>query len=453
MRIQIHTERVREVGQQLLAEAQRIQETGAGLDSAIYGLDVEAWDGVNRARAEPLLEQIEPNANGVVQELSRLGKMLIHVADTFEQEDNTAAGNLAGMSWVDFMMKKVRGVVMDGIASVLPGLDNLPATGDGRVSQAEYDQMSWEERRKKWEQLQEEERRAQEELAAHQQRMRDQGVPEDLTIDQVDRRVETIDGNLEGLYNALQSARDSRDSFGSFLAKPRSEWNQEITALENQIAALESERGQLMGWRELLVQDQTLETNLNVAKENRQGFIGMVEADSTPDTEFMYTPGSSPPSNAANDCVNHATRRTDELIRRANAEDIPSLYEENKTFTLSESDTEIDLRLSGVKPGMAIVWQEGDGKPGSYMYGVSGPDGSDFTPPGPGEYYQDVRWAPDLGHVAIVEEVGPDYIVVSDQYGRHQIDTAARYTRWKDNPQDGKCEGNFLVGPTFIDVT
>jgi hypothetical protein len=38
----------------------------------------------------------------VADELDHLGRKLRHVAETFEQEDNTAARNLEGMGWVDF---------------------------------------------------------------------------------------------------------------------------------------------------------------------------------------------------------------------------------------------------------------------------------------------------------------------------------------------------------------
>lgn len=87
MRIQINTEQVREIGQRLVTEAQQVQEMDAGLNSAVYNLDMWAWDGLNRARAEPLLAEIHPNSDQIAQQLSELGHLMQRIAQTFEQVD------------------------------------------------------------------------------------------------------------------------------------------------------------------------------------------------------------------------------------------------------------------------------------------------------------------------------------------------------------------------------
>ena len=101
-RIRIDTEHVREVGRQLIAESDRMDGIGQELQSAIGGLDTGSWDGISRAWAEPMLDRVRPESARVADELDHLGRKLAHVAEVFEQEDNTAARNLAGMGWVDF---------------------------------------------------------------------------------------------------------------------------------------------------------------------------------------------------------------------------------------------------------------------------------------------------------------------------------------------------------------
>lgn len=102
MRIRINTEQVRAVGRRLIAEGQNLAETGRRLNSTVYTLDTWAWDGASRWRAEPLLNRVRPKSRHLGQELEALGRKLMWIANVFEQEDNTAARNLAGMPWVDF---------------------------------------------------------------------------------------------------------------------------------------------------------------------------------------------------------------------------------------------------------------------------------------------------------------------------------------------------------------
>jgi len=100
--IRIDTEHVRDVGRRLIAEGDRLNEIGHELQGAIGSLDTGAWDGHSRAQAEPLLSRVRPESARVSEDLDELGRTLVRVADTFEQEDNTAAHNLEGMPWVDF---------------------------------------------------------------------------------------------------------------------------------------------------------------------------------------------------------------------------------------------------------------------------------------------------------------------------------------------------------------
>lgn len=101
-RIRIDTERVREVGQQFLANGQEITEIRQRLEHSIDDLDTGAWDGRSRAKAEPLLGQVRIQSIDYANKLERLGRMLQHVADQFEREDSLASRDLGRLPWVDF---------------------------------------------------------------------------------------------------------------------------------------------------------------------------------------------------------------------------------------------------------------------------------------------------------------------------------------------------------------
>jgi len=101
--IRINTEQVKAVGRQFDATGERLAEIGYELQRAIGSLDTWTWDGVSRQRAEPLLGQVRPASERVAGELDELGRVLARVAEAFEQEDNTAARNLEGMSWADLI--------------------------------------------------------------------------------------------------------------------------------------------------------------------------------------------------------------------------------------------------------------------------------------------------------------------------------------------------------------
>ena len=128
MQIRIDTQHTREIAQRLTAEGDRLAEIGHELQRAIGSLDTWAWDGRSRWRAEPLLNRVRPESARVANGLDELGRKLVRVADTFEQEDNTAARNLAGMGWVDFETGGAagdNGMIGEGLFVNGPTLDDI----------------------------------------------------------------------------------------------------------------------------------------------------------------------------------------------------------------------------------------------------------------------------------------------------------------------------------------
>mgnify|MGYP000281426376 CR=1 FL=1 len=121
--IRIDTARVGEVGQRFGREADRLAEIGHELQGAIHHLDTWAWDGRSRARAEPLLARVRPESARLAEGLNDLGRKLDRVAAAFEHEDATAAGNLAGMPWVEF------GTV--GLSVAMPAFPTPPPADRG----------------------------------------------------------------------------------------------------------------------------------------------------------------------------------------------------------------------------------------------------------------------------------------------------------------------------------
>ncbi len=101
-RIRINTERIAAVGQRLLSGSERLAGVVQEVERALAGLDTEAWGGVSRARAEPMLAQVRPEGVHRARRLEEMGRLLARVAETFSQEDEAAAQNMAGMPWVDF---------------------------------------------------------------------------------------------------------------------------------------------------------------------------------------------------------------------------------------------------------------------------------------------------------------------------------------------------------------
>lgn len=98
--IRINTETVRAAGHRLAAASDQVAELTGVAAHALAGLDASAWDGVSRGRAEALLGDVQPEGTRVAEALGVLARKLTHAAETFEQEDHTAAHDLDGMAWV-----------------------------------------------------------------------------------------------------------------------------------------------------------------------------------------------------------------------------------------------------------------------------------------------------------------------------------------------------------------
>ena len=375
--IRIDTDQVRETGRRLNTEADRLAQIGRELQSAIGSLDTGAWDGRSRARAAPLLNRVRPESEQTAERLGELGRKLARVAEVFEHEDNTAAGNMAGMSWVDFeATHKLASVPWASIS-----LSGLPATGGDTSSLADlYSHLSIKEKQ----------------------------------------------ACLNELNNEIEELQQRINNF-----VPTSVWSPVILAILKFILQ-----------RKIALRD------------------ALEEAIANDPTPLKYDgPGSNvwdkdkPKKNA---CVLYAEQRTGVDIDTGPssnyAKDIPNQYEHTVTLDGGEKD----LR-DHIEPGMAMVWQPPDAHPvpanwpegRSPLYGTNA-GSKPFEPPPEGDYYDDVSYADhDKGHVAVVEEVGRDYIVVSDQHGnRHRIEQHGRYSH--NGPKDDK---NFLVGPTFVDLS
>jgi uncharacterized protein YukE len=101
-RIRLDTEYVRTVGRRLLADGSRLEGVGRDLGSAVGALDTALWEGMSRARAEPLLRSVRPKSVTLAEGLARLGLALLRVAEVFEEEDATAARDVTGLPWVDW---------------------------------------------------------------------------------------------------------------------------------------------------------------------------------------------------------------------------------------------------------------------------------------------------------------------------------------------------------------
>ncbi|MGD1996839.1 MAG: hypothetical protein PVH62_08710 [Anaerolineae bacterium] len=101
-RIRIDTQKVRKAGRRLLVWGDRLVEIGYRLQSALVSLDVGVWEGISRAQLDEMLGRVRLQGTQVAQGLRALGRLLLCVADVFEEQDDTAARNLAGIPWVDW---------------------------------------------------------------------------------------------------------------------------------------------------------------------------------------------------------------------------------------------------------------------------------------------------------------------------------------------------------------
>ncbi|RLC73463.1 MAG: hypothetical protein DRJ03_26450 [Chloroflexi bacterium] len=258
MQICINTERAREVGRQLLAEGDRLAEIGHELQSAIGSLDTGVWDGRSRSRAEPLLDRVRPESEWVKHQLEELGYKLVRVANIFEQEDDTAARNLAGMPWVDFETGggDVLGVATAaGMTAPTIILASLPLTGDYAP---DISKMSWAERFDYAKTLPGQI----ESLEGEQQKLKDQIVQDDRDITDLDQQIQ----DLQNKRDALQ------EKAGGFLNKVKRDpdgwqwgfddglldapWRTKSDALEDEIAGYDRQIQELQVQRDVLAQQR-----------------------------------------------------------------------------------------------------------------------------------------------------------------------------------------------------
>jgi WXG100 family type VII secretion target len=258
-KIRIDTERVQDVGRRLSLESDHIDQIIHELQQAIGNLDTWAWDGRSRARAEPMLSQVQPSGRRTSDELARLGRMLERIADTFEDQDNTAARNLAGMPWVDFETQSgdVLGV-MTAHRSMKPEIVFASQSLVGAFA-VELSKMSWADR------------------FAHAEELRGEIQEFEELIRDLKKRIEECDqsiGELDEQIADLQAQRDAlkeeADNFSNKLKRDPDGWQwgfddgifdapwrtrsdvleDKIDALDEQIQDLEAQRDGLLQIRQ-----------------------------------------------------------------------------------------------------------------------------------------------------------------------------------------------------------
>jgi len=264
--IRIDTQRVRDVGRQFSSNSEQLNDIDNALQSAINSLDIWAWDGRSRADAEPMLDQVRPESKNLADVLERLGEMLQHIADRFENEDSTAAGIMEGMPWVEFDahagsvlgVATVAGMTMPSIV-----LASLPATGD---AMRDISHMNWDERFTHVEELQ----RKIQDLENTQQELNTSIAATDEAIDDLDKQI----AELQAQRDALQEEADDfwnklkRDPEGwkwgfddGIIDAP---WRTKADALEDDIASLDGKIQELQEQRDALqLERQTYQQQLD----------------------------------------------------------------------------------------------------------------------------------------------------------------------------------------------
>lgn len=89
--IRVHPDSLREAAQVLAYRSRSVAAIGEELQRAVHHLDLGAWDGWSRARAESLLSRVGPESRHLAEQLEDLSRKLARAADEFEQTDNFAA--------------------------------------------------------------------------------------------------------------------------------------------------------------------------------------------------------------------------------------------------------------------------------------------------------------------------------------------------------------------------
>ena len=309
--IRIDTQHTREIGRRLIAEGDRLAEIGHELRRAIGGLDTWAWDGRSRWRAEPLLNRVRPESARVADGLDALGRKLVRVADVFEEEDNTAARNLAGMGWVDFETGggSVLGVATAAMATPAIMLTSLPLAGDHAP---DLSKMSWEERYTYAKALPGQI----ESLKGEQQRLKDQITQGDQAITGLDQQIQ----DLQAKRGALQEEADDfwnkvrRDpdgwQWGFDDRFPDAPWRTKSDAMEDQIAEYDRQIQELQAQRGLLAhQCQTNQQDLDSV--NRQLTTLHQRQNELKQTINQGIPRRSTPPGKRAGCVLYASKYRD----------------------------------------------------------------------------------------------------------------------------------------------
>lgn len=260
--IRIHTERVRETGHHLSSRADWIEQVGAELGRAIGSLDLSMWNGHSRAQAEPLLEQVRPASAQLAHELERLGQLLRRVAESFEQEDATAAHNLEEMPWVDF--------AAGGGGAVLGAATAAMAAGgiltDASSPIPDFSQMSWAQRFKALDEIKAQITRLEQEI----QHIAELLKQEEAGIANLDAEIQTLKAQREALQKEAEDWKNRilpaegglqwgfDDKFPDAPWRTRAdEYEDQLKALDEKIANLEQQKQQLEAFHTQHLQMQT----------------------------------------------------------------------------------------------------------------------------------------------------------------------------------------------------
>jgi surface antigen len=206
-----------------------------------------------------MLDRVRPESSRVANRLEDLGRKLRHVAEVFEQEDNTAARNLAGMSWVDFETSGGKVLGASTIAMAAPAVTfvslKLPLE---EYRPRDISKMSWADRFEYADELPKQIK----ELEDAQQELKDK-------IDECDQEIADIDeqiADLQAQRDALQEkAADWRNKLkpdddglkwgfdDGILDAP---WRTESDDMEDQIADLDNRIEGLQEERQGLIEQR-----------------------------------------------------------------------------------------------------------------------------------------------------------------------------------------------------
>ncbi|RLC86883.1 MAG: hypothetical protein DRI37_06715 [Chloroflexi bacterium] len=367
--IRIDTHHTHEVAQRLLAEADRLSEIGHELQNAIGGLDTWAWDGRSRSRAEPLLARVRPESEWVKHQLEELGYKLVRVANIFEQKDNSAAGKLAALPWVDF--EAVKGSVL-GVATVAGAvtpaivLTSLPLTGESAPNVS--DMKTWKERLDYAKELPGQIKG----LEGEQKRLEDDIVQDDKDIADLGQQIKELEAKRDALkeeagdfWNKVKRDPDGwRWGFDDGIID--APWRTKSDALEDEIAKYDSQIQELQAQKDALgLQRLGHEQSLNDA--NKQ-----LDALRQSQTELNRViengiPSSSTPSGKRAGCVLYVSKYRD--ISDFNGTGTPSKWDtraaernyETGAYPVKGALMVYDGDVLPKKNGYA-TWKQADGK-------------------------------------------------------------------------------------------